>query len=153
MTISRTHFIMFATAILATVVVFFALADVARGRVVANGYNLDVIVADTFLERRNGLSGFTSDNLGADGMLFVFDDALVRDFWMKGMKFPLDVIWLKDGKIVDVEYDVPAPEDGEEPETMTSSPIPVDMVLELPAGKASELGIVSGMKLEVLLDE
>jgi len=27
--------------------------------------------------------------------------------------------------------------DGEEPETMTSSPIPVDMVLELPAGKAS----------------
>lgn len=28
-----------------------------------------------------------------DGMLFVYDGAEIRNFWMKGMKFPLDIIY------------------------------------------------------------
>ena len=33
------------------------------------------------------------------GMLFVFPDASPRSFWMKGMRFCLDIIWIEDGII------------------------------------------------------
>ena len=40
--------------------------------------------------------------LGRDaGMYFVLTSDSPR-FWMKGMRFGLDIIWIKDGRVVDV---------------------------------------------------
>lgn len=53
-----------------------------------------VRVADDMHERELGLSYFKT--LPADqGMLFLFDQSGRYPFWMKGMNFPLDIIWLK----------------------------------------------------------
>jgi uncharacterized membrane protein (UPF0127 family) len=39
-----------------------------------------------------------------EAMLFVFEDSAKHSFWMKDMKFPIDIIWLdSDGKIVHIE--------------------------------------------------
>ena len=61
---------------------------------VPNGQEIGLRVADDNQERELGLSYFKS--LPQDqGMLFVFDKPGIYPFWMKGMNFPLDIIWLK----------------------------------------------------------
>ncbi|MFA6588076.1 MAG: DUF192 domain-containing protein [Patescibacteria group bacterium] len=55
-------------------------------------------------------------NLPKDkGMLFVFDQADKYEFWMKDMKIPLDIIWINDGKVVDISRGVFPPVAGSEP--------------------------------------
>ena len=39
-----------------------------------------------------------------EGMLFIFDTSKEYSFWMKDMKFPIDIIWISsDNKIVHIE--------------------------------------------------
>jgi len=39
-----------------------------------------------------------------EAMLFVFEESAKHSFWMKDMKFPIDIMWLdSDGKVVHVE--------------------------------------------------
>lgn len=60
---------------------------------------LDTFVAKTIAEKNRGLSVF--DSLGDDqAMLFVFEDKKQHGFWMKDMKFPIDIIWLDEHKRV-----------------------------------------------------
>ncbi len=120
-----------------------------RATITVNDAELDVLLADTVLERQHGLSNYSLDGLDADGMLFVFDEEEVRDFWMKDMNFALDVVWIKGDKIVSADYDIQPPEGDEEPERMTSNPVKVDKVLELPAGKAESLGLNPGVVLHI----
>lgn len=111
-----------------------------------NGTELTVRVAKGALAQKKGLSGYTEDSLVEDGMVFVFSNSEVRTFWMKGMKMDLDIIWIADGKIVAIDRDVQAPfSRAETPEKVTSSPLSIDAVLELPAGGVEEFGIVEGM--------
>ncbi len=52
-----------------------------------------VEVVDTSEGRNKGLS--SRENLAKyDGMLFVFEKSAIHPFWMKDMKFPLDIIWI-----------------------------------------------------------
>jgi uncharacterized membrane protein (UPF0127 family) len=40
-------------------------------------------------------------------MLFVFEDSAKYSFWMKDMKFLIDIIWLdNDGKVVHIEQNL-----------------------------------------------
>lgn len=59
-------------------------------------------VADNFLTRAKGLM-FKKDIEGNEGMIFVFKKEFIPKFWMLGMRFPIDLIWI-DGekKIVDI---------------------------------------------------
>src|SRR5258708_37457165 len=58
-----------------------------------------VEVATTSAQQQQGLSGRNS--LPKDqGMLFVFKTAYRYPFWMHNMKFPLDIIFMRDNKIV-----------------------------------------------------
>jgi len=82
--------------------------------------------------REHGLSGRASLAEGR-GMLFVYPDRQVRTFWMKGMRFPIDIIWIARGRITGVERDAPVPV-GSVP--LYSSRVPADHVLEVPAGWA-----------------
>jgi len=53
---------------------------------------LNLLVADSAEERNKGLSG--RDNLGVDqAMLFVFEESGKHCFWMKDMKFDIDILW------------------------------------------------------------
>lgn len=49
--------------------------------------------------QRTGLAGRDSIPDGA-GMLFPFDPAGPRRVWMAGMRFPIDIAWIRDGRII-----------------------------------------------------
>jgi len=67
---------------------------------------ISLIVVDSNPERERGLSG--REKLADDSaMLFVFDAVDDHTFWMKEMKFPIDIIWLDETfKVVHIESDV-----------------------------------------------
>lgn len=74
--------------------------------VTVNGISLIADVAETGEQRRKGLS--IKDQLNEnESMLFVFSKPGEHSFWMKGMKFPIDIIWLdSDRKVIHVEREL-----------------------------------------------
>lgn len=68
-------------------------------------------LARTPEERAQGLS--SREPLGErEGMLFVFEAPGRYSFWMKEMRFALDMLWIEDGRVVHVERHVPPPVTG-----------------------------------------
>ena len=110
--------------------------------------SMRVEVASTADQSQRGL-GYR-DSLPEDaGMLFDLHETRVPGFWMKGMRFPLDMVWIgEDGRVAAVTENVP-PQPGVADEGLgfTSPPVPVRYALELNAGAARRLGIVAGTQL------
>lgn len=81
-----------------------------------------------------GLGG--REEVGSDGMLFVFAEPQQPVFWMKGMLFPIDILWLSEGKIVGIERNIQPPILGTVDNDLERYPAPqlVDMVLETAPG-------------------
>ena len=99
---------------------------------------LTVEVADEPNERAAGLS----DRCGLSdghGMVFLFEGPTQSGFWMKEMRFPLDIVWIAGRRIVQIDADVPAPAPGQDPAIVTPWR-PIDVVLEVPAGYAAKQG-------------
>jgi uncharacterized protein len=109
---------------------------------------VQVEIADTASARAQGL-GNRDKLLSDSGMLFVFDQSNQYKFWMKGMRFPLDIIWIQDDTIADIITDVPKPD----PNTPDNSlqiyapTVSVNRVLEVNTGYIRSHGIVVGDKL------
>lgn len=106
-------------------------------------------VAQTREQREKGLSG--AQHLANDeAMLFVFDTSDKWAIWMKGMKIPLDIVWLdKDQSVIYIVK-------GASPNDYPKSYIPDDpalYVLELPAGSVDAKRIKLGSKALLNLDE
>lgn len=72
--------------------------------VTINGIPLVADVAITSEQRSKGLS--VKETLAEnESMLFVFSKASEHAFWMKNMKFPIDIIWLgADQYVIHVEH-------------------------------------------------
>ena len=68
-------------------------------------------------------------------MLFDFHDLGKRSFWMKGMRFPLDIVWIANGRIVHIEKNI-------SPDTVEifSPDVAADMVLEVNQGISDSYG-------------
>ena len=99
-------------------------------------------VAGDAESRQRGLSGRESLDEG-EGMLFL----LANDspsFWMKGMRFAIDIVWIRDGRVVDVTARVPAPRGANAPLPTYSPDRPADRALEVSAGWAADHGIGRG---------
>jgi len=108
---------------------------------------LDIV--DTEAERRLGLGGRNS-LARSDGMLFTFDTSGIYPFWMNGMRFPIDIVWIDRGIVKDI-VTLHEPKDER---TMPERHAPTsfaDRVLEINAGMAKELGLRPGVR--VLLPE
>lgn len=115
-----------------------------EAEVAVRGRTFTVEVADTPAKRELGLG--KRDSLPRDrGMLFPFGEARRWVFWMKGMRFPIDIVWIRDGRVVDIHRDVPVPASRALKDLKTVSPVePADTVLELNAGVAAEIGLQPG---------
>ena len=148
---SRVRMILAALAVIAAVAVAaVALAggddDPPAGQsgavVSINDASVRTEIAADEASRQRGLSG--RERLAADaGMLFLLPNDSPA-FWMKGMRFPLDIVWIKDGRVVDVTADVPPP-DGQSASLPTYSPgRPADRALEVNAGWAARHGVGRG---------
>lgn len=93
------------------------------------------------------------DQIGSDGMLFVFPTKGRPVFWMPKMKFDIDIVWVRNWKVVGIFPNVPKPESpDQDPATLPKYPAPqdVDMVLEIPAGTAKSWNLQVGDALELL---
>lgn len=106
-----------------------------------------VELAITQAEKSKGLSG-RPDLDDGHGLLFVYDHKEQYRFWMKGMKFPLDFVWIADGKVVDLTENVPPPVSEENP-AILSPKTPVNQILELPGGSISRSGLKIGDGVKV----
>lgn len=100
-------------------------------KVTIGTHEYPVEIADTLTKQARGLSGRALLPMGT-GMLFVFGKPKAQVFWMQGMEFNIDIIWISGGRVVGFAQNAPAPK-GKTPATF-SSPVPVDLVLEVPAG-------------------
>ena len=112
--------------------------NLAGPRVKIGDHAFSVQIADTNDERIQGLSG-QPPLRSNEGMVFIFPKPDLYGFWMQGMAFPIDIIWIKDNRVIGFEEDL-------EPD---SNPVPkiyrpptlVDQVLEVKAGQVKERGI------------
>jgi uncharacterized membrane protein (UPF0127 family) len=100
-----------------------------------NGEDLSVEAVRSPAAIAQGLGG--RQELAVDGMLFVFPRLDRPVFWMKDMLFPIDIVWIQQGKVVGIERNVqpPAPGTPDEKLTRFPAPAPVDMVLETQPGR------------------
>ncbi len=108
-------------------------------------YFFEIVNSST--SRILGLSG--RDEIGSDGLLFVFNKKDFHSIWMKEMKFNIDLIWIVDGEVVDITYGLQAPLNYEALETLpTYSPsVPIDILIEVNEGFVEEKNINIGDRL------
>ena len=103
-------------------------------------------IADTPELRSKGLG--KRDSLAEQtGMLFIFPSGQASSFWMKGMRFPLDFVWIgADCTVVDLTEDVQhAPPDTPSSELeIFKSSSPAAYTFEINAGEISRFGVERG---------
>ena len=115
-------------------------------RVRIAGRPIELEVAKTAEQQDIGLMYRTS--LPDDrGMLFEFKSARRVSFWMKNCQISLDMIFLRNGVVEAIEISAPP---------CTTDPCPtygpntaVDQVIELRGGRAAELGVKVGDRIEI----
>jgi uncharacterized protein len=110
---------------------------------------LRVEVANNDDERARGLSGL--DSLPqTQGMLFDFTNSPERkpDFWMKGMKFNIDIVWIKDNQVIEITKNVPAPVNTDY-YPIYAAPREIDYVLEVNAGWKDLSGVGNGTLVQL----
>ncbi|EKD86270.1 MAG: hypothetical protein ACD_37C00381G0003 [uncultured bacterium] len=136
--------VLFAVVLIITLLVTGGKTTTAQ----INNQTFKVEVAKTETERQIGLSD--KENLSADqGMLFVFDSPDYHSFWMKDMKFPIDIIYLSGEKVVTVVENAEPPISPNENLVIYQPEEKADRVLEVSAGTAQKYKITKGSVVKV----
>lgn len=81
------------------------------------------------------------------GMLFLFSPSQPVQFWMKHCRMSLDMIFLRQGKVIAISANTP-------PCTADPCPVygpnePIDQVIEIRGGQSASLGLTVGANVEV----
>lgn len=107
-------------------------------------------LADNKEKRSKGL-GYRDSLASGSGMLFIHENTQKYTYWMKGMEFPIDIIWILNDTIVDMIPNVPPPITGQTEDTLErySPTVEVNRVLETNAGFAAKNGIGKGDKIKL----
>ncbi|MFQ5645344.1 MAG: DUF192 domain-containing protein [bacterium] len=108
--------------------------------------NKAVIYAEVANDRKSRTKGLGyRDRLKEGrGMLFIFERPGKYPFYMKGMRFAIDIIWIFRNKVVEVTASIPPPRNPSDRLPLYYPPAPVDMVLELNSGVAGKIGLKKG---------
>lgn len=102
------------------------------------GHDFQVELAKTDKDKEIGLSKYES--IPQDkGMLFVFTKPGFYPFWMKNMKFPIDIIFIDNNKIVTIYENLPINK-----LTIYSPTQSSDKVLEINANLSKKYGFKVG---------
>lgn len=97
------------------------------------GHEFKLYIAKDPKDYQIGLSKY--NKLPQDyGMLFSFEKADYYSFWMKEMKFPIDIIYMRDNQIVTIIKNAPVPKTQYESLPVYKPTQPADEVLEVNAG-------------------
>ena len=119
--------------------------------ITVNGVELVADIAETGDQKSKGLG--VKDSLKEnEAMLFPFSKEGAHAFWMNGMKFPIDIIWLDgDKKVVHIEHSL----DPCVPNSPCQTYTPRDdslYVLETVAGFAQKYNVTEGTPVEFELE-
>ncbi len=103
---------------------------------------------------KTGLSGREGLTKGT-GMVFLFDTASYTSFWMKDMKFDLDILWIQDHQVVDVSRNVVHPQGVVDDASLPryTPKTPANFVLEVGAGEAQEIRVGDYVNYNASCDE
>ena len=137
-------FVIFILVVLGVFYFNFIKPRDVKNEVIINGHSIFVEVVDRPDLRAKGLSGRERLNEN-EGMLFVFEALGDYGFWMKEMKFPIDIIWIREDKIVGFEENI-NPQIGAEEKDLKIyyPPEPINRVLEVSAGTVDKFGFKIG---------
>lgn len=120
------------------------------GYVEIAGQRVHFVLADSPDEQMMGLSGYSALEQN-QGMLFVFDEPHFPSFWMKDMKFDIDIIWINGDTVMDITHDAEHLGGTDSSHAVTYTPrMPVNLVLEVSAGWAREHGLEPGQTVEIV---
>ena len=116
--------------------------------VAVNDTKFQVELAETNTEKQIGLS--KTENLPEnEGMLFLFDTPDFYSFWMRDMKFPIDIIFINGNKVTTIISNALPPSE-------TGGSLPTfqptqksDKVLEVNAGIAKKYNITEGSVIDI----
>lgn len=113
--------------------------------VTINNQRILVETARSAEQKSRGLSNRDSLPAGT-GMLFIFNEPKVASFWMYQMRFPIDIIFINNGRIVNIEKNAPVPQPGTPPEDLPNyeSAGIATHVLEINAGESDLYGFSVG---------
>jgi len=122
----------------------FPPTDYATTTLKVGSQVITVAIADNENKQEVGLGGL--DSMPEDsGMLFSFSNSDYRDFWMKDMKFQLDIIWLDENAVITHISKNLSPDTYPK---IFSSPKPSLYVLEVNAGFTDKYGIKIGDRVK-----
>ncbi len=106
-------------------------------------FSVQAEIAKSKEQKSQGLSGRESLPTGS-GMLFVFDTASSDGFWMKDMRFSLDIIWANSEGVIETIFETISPDTYP---NVFKPKVPSRYVLELPAGYVAKHKIALGDKI------
>jgi len=119
-----------------------SLAAPTRYVVTVGNTTVHAEIANTDSERETGLMNRTTLNENA-GMLFVFPTEQEQSFWMKNMRFPLDIVFITaDMRVLEIYPSVP--QCASDPCVSYTSSAPIKYALEVNSGFSERNGIASG---------
>ena len=135
-------------ALVLIVAVFFLkgiMQPAKRMEVKVGNATVNAEVADTLPKQIKGLM-FRSSLPQNEGMLFDFGEEGYHEIWMMNMSFPIDIVWINNGKVVDIRGDAQpckifCPSYGPKE--------PARYVLEVNANFTNKHGIKIGTKVEL----
>lgn len=104
-------------------------------------------VAKTNTEKEIGLSNKTSLTDDA-GTLFIFEKSDYYPFWMKNMKFPIDIIFINNNRIVTIFLNQKVPNPNENIPIVKPEE-PSDMVLEINANLSNKYNFKKGDEVKI----
>lgn len=133
------------------ILVSFSSCISADHQVSINGHFFTVELADNNYSREQGLMYRKSMDKDA-GMLFIFPSQQPRSFWMKNTLIALDILYIDSQlKLVSMQTNVPPCRNTSSRCPSYPSYKPAKYVLEINAGRAKELEIKVGDKMQLLL--
>ncbi|MGF1512562.1 MAG: DUF192 domain-containing protein [Elainellaceae cyanobacterium] len=107
---------------------------------------IDLEVAETLEQRAIGFM-FRTEIPDNRGMLFPFSPPRPVRFWMRNVLVPLDMVFLNQGQVMAIAADVPPC--SESPCPTYGPSVIIDQVIELRGGRAAELGLQVGDRVDI----
>ncbi len=105
-------------------------------------------IAKSSKEKEIGLSKY--NNLPQDyGMLFPFERSDYYSFWMKDMKFPIDIIFIRKNRIVTIYSNISPPKTKNESLIIFKPKTAADTVLEINAELSKKYNFKNGDGVEI----
>lgn len=97
------------------------------------GESFSLLLAKTANDQEKGL-GYRRFLPEDQGMLFPLQQPSLAPFWMKGMEFPLDIIYIRNHRIIALYQNLQNPTRQQPQTPIITPPQPANEVLEINAG-------------------